>query len=474
MANFPVDPRPFAPRGFEVVPYDPAAPPLRLYAYIDGCYDKSNEDVAIAILYPTVAKEDFNLMAREMRIYFDQVHGVRGLEIQPCPIGEAFVTFSSSLERECFLNNVWEFGEYQMHLIKHYEGVNARAHDLDREAWVMLLNFPLDLRQANHLAKAVAGFGLLSHWHQTNYKARVVVKVYLNDGARIPQAVTMTLGSQPRARSSSFQVYSLRQKDVTFLPDEDPIPEQGPMYPLPFEAPRWMSPVAPGNYSASSVPHDDLPGDGAGEQLAVEQMDASTGDTVNDEGAGTEQRVPNVGVEAAVSAAGAEAVGAVDVSAVEVGQRGKAAAVNPPVDAVVATDPAPIAVISFGPAPPPVIVSELVVAKVTQSLFLPAPRSISSYSYKFTFLDADHSTKIPKYFDDPDMLMHLAKVLRDEDEEPEPVQKEMEHVEEKDEVDEEILDSPPPRSTPRKHVQDDEGAPDGEICASQRQAEQGS
>lgn len=92
--------------------HDPNLPLLRLSTYVAGCIDKANEDVTIAILYLTVVKEDFDLMAMEMCIYFDREHHIRNLEIQPCPIGEAFVTFNSALERERFLNQVWSFDEY--------------------------------------------------------------------------------------------------------------------------------------------------------------------------------------------------------------------------------------------------------------------------------------------------------------------------------------------------------------------------
>lgn len=88
----------------------------------------------------------------------------------------------------------------------------------------------------------VAGFGMLMRWHQTNYKARLVVKVYLKDDEKIPQAMTMTMGNPPRARSFSFQVPALCSKDIIVLADEDPVPKNSPMHPLPFEAARWMGP----------------------------------------------------------------------------------------------------------------------------------------------------------------------------------------------------------------------------------------
>jgi hypothetical protein len=47
----------------------------------------------------------------------------------------------------------------------------------------MLLNYPLDAKNNTCVAKAVAGFGLLTYWHDTNYMARIVVKVLLKEDA---------------------------------------------------------------------------------------------------------------------------------------------------------------------------------------------------------------------------------------------------------------------------------------------------
>ncbi|CAL4922344.1 unnamed protein product [Urochloa decumbens] len=229
----------------------------------------------------------------------------------------------------------------------------------------------------------------------------------------------MSLGTQPRATSFSFQVYSLCQKDVTFLPDEDPIPEQGPMYPLPFEAPRWMGPVAPGRSAASSSSHgmggNAAAGGSVGDNGAVDEVDGAVDDIQKEE---------------------------VRVAEVDEGNQVVAAPLNP----MSVITPVP-----FGPAPPPADTSALVVAKVTLSLFMPAPRSISSYSFKFmTYLEADHSIKIPKYFDDPDMLLHLGKVLCDLPEEQVPSLLGDGRPDEPADVELEILDAPPPRTTPRK------------------------
>jgi hypothetical protein len=117
--------------------------------------DVSNDDVTIAMLVLAVAKEDFHMAAAAIKNYFIQEHRVCLMEVQPCTIGDAYVRFSSALERERFLDGIYKLTlEYQMHFVKHYEGVNMRYHDTNREASVMLLNYPLD---ANMKMKFIAG-----------------------------------------------------------------------------------------------------------------------------------------------------------------------------------------------------------------------------------------------------------------------------------------------------------------------------
>ncbi|KAF8641889.1 hypothetical protein HU200_067597 [Digitaria exilis] len=123
IANFAIDPHPHVPRGFEVVPHDPNVPPSCLYAYLGGVIDAYNEDLAIAFLLPVVAKEDFQELAEVLKSYFHQELGVRLNEVQPSPIGDAFVRFGSLVERERFLDRVIQFGHgYTLRFIKHDEG----------------------------------------------------------------------------------------------------------------------------------------------------------------------------------------------------------------------------------------------------------------------------------------------------------------------------------------------------------------
>lgn len=214
MGSLRMDPRPHAPDGFEVVLQDADAPRVRLYAYIAESLDSCNEDTAIAMLVPEVAKKDFGVMAEALKEYFTKFHRIELMEVQPCAIGDAYVRFRSCLERERFLGEELQLGpNYSLRLIKHDEADNARVLDLDREIWVMLMEFPLDGRKTKVIAKAVAGFGILRHWHDTKYRACIVVKVMVNGNAKIPDDVVVSFGSEKKIWCWTCPVYALKKSE---------------------------------------------------------------------------------------------------------------------------------------------------------------------------------------------------------------------------------------------------------------------
>lgn len=129
--------------------------------FVTGCYTQFNEDLAIAKLTPPVNKEDFKQLAKELKVFFEDVHQVSVADIQPCPFGEAYVCFGSALDRERFLGPSFTFGNYQLHFVKHDEAENARSFDLDREAWVLIVGFPKDLHTSQIIAKSVSTFGIM-------------------------------------------------------------------------------------------------------------------------------------------------------------------------------------------------------------------------------------------------------------------------------------------------------------------------
>jgi hypothetical protein len=82
---------------------------------------------------------------------------------------------------------------------------------LDREAWVILVGLPEDLKNSTGIAKAVSSFGIMVHWHEPENLARVVAKIYLNDDAKIPASVKTNAGVPPKGRSWTVPCYVLKR-----------------------------------------------------------------------------------------------------------------------------------------------------------------------------------------------------------------------------------------------------------------------
>lgn len=131
---------------------------------------------------------------------------------------------------------------YTLGFIKHDVGAHVRMHDFDQEVWIMLMLFPNDVRNYTSIAKAIAGFGFLRHWYNSTNNARVVCKVHLNDEAKIPDDVVVSVGLDPRVHSWTCPVVILKRKGVTILGDEDAFPpsDGGLAHPFPPPPPRWM------------------------------------------------------------------------------------------------------------------------------------------------------------------------------------------------------------------------------------------
>lgn len=160
-----------------------------------------------------------------------------------------YVRFQCPLDRERFLGPIFRFGDYALFVQKHDAGDNARSFDLDCEAWVMLMAFPEDLKNSATIAKAVSGFGIMVDWHEMENVAHVVVKVYLNDDAKIPSSVKVNASLPQKGQSWTYACYVVKRQGVAELKDEEAYVTEGPLHPLPPQPPRWRGPIPPTNSS---------------------------------------------------------------------------------------------------------------------------------------------------------------------------------------------------------------------------------
>jgi hypothetical protein len=108
---------------------------------------------------------------------------------------------------------------YSVTFVKRDKGINAREYDLDREVWLMLLEYPLDARST--LTIAISGFAMLYHIHESEEMSRIVIKACLNSENLVPPSVVVGVGEGPRVKTWTVLVYGLSASNVGVMGDED-------------------------------------------------------------------------------------------------------------------------------------------------------------------------------------------------------------------------------------------------------------
>ncbi|CAN6305432.1 unnamed protein product [Urochloa humidicola] len=390
MANFAVDPRPHIPAGFSWRRRAAPREPHRMRVFLGPSGVKANEDLAIALTTPPVDKEDFHQMAYALHLFLRDEHHVRNPEVQQCPMGEAFVQFGCPLERLKFLkSSPLQFGQYLVRFIKHDEGDNARAIDMDREVWLMLLCYPNDFRDDSEIDKAIAGFAILKHIHRSSNASRVVIKALVNKEDDIPDDIVVSPGDSPRAPSWTVPIFLLHAEDLAVVGDEDALPPEGPLHPKPAPAPRWMG--VNGEFSHVNT-HEDatvenvrhLGVDPVLQQVEPAAVEMNAGITEGADGtaAMVDEQLTDQEIEEEIVVQEEERI---------------TVAVDKPV--------------AFGPPKPPQSASiplKVVFNRIFQSL---SPGLHTFPFHNISSISINLDTLIPGYFADSDLLWHMAKVL---------------------------------------------------------------
>lgn len=243
MANFSVDLSAFLPHGFMVGnALFPDRRPKRFRSHLGTVRSKINEDVSIAVLVPVVADCNFVQVAEALHHFMVHTFRVRVFEIAACPIGAAFVTFGSCIEREAAIaHNPHPFEPYSLSFIKHDEGINLRYAPLDRVYWLMLVAFLLDCYNVAVIGRVVASFGTLTHQHESSNKARILIEVLVPSTNVVPESLLVVVGDEPGARVWDVPCFILQEDSVRQSPHEDPVPAFGvAAHPQPPPLPRWL------------------------------------------------------------------------------------------------------------------------------------------------------------------------------------------------------------------------------------------
>ncbi|KAM0854539.1 hypothetical protein ACQ4PT_050357 [Festuca glaucescens] len=219
MANFPVLPFRFLPGPVTIEP----SPEDRLQRslLIVGDPPLQHEEYAIIVVVPELEDIDKEEALAEVCAILNRDHNapVTG---RVYSIGIGLVRFESAAIRDHLIEtgpHTMDRDEIHMFsVVRHDEGLNMRSPVFEREAWVLMLNFPLDYQTNYYVNKAVSLFGKQELWHNPRLDmTRVLVKVLIKSLSLVSFSLVVTRAANlfgVLGRSWSVPVYVLHGRIV--------------------------------------------------------------------------------------------------------------------------------------------------------------------------------------------------------------------------------------------------------------------
>lgn len=181
-----VDPTPFMPEWGHriVVPGRPA-----MHRVVTGRIHRRNNDIAITFIHPLPqAQMDFNAIRETLAEFLNVLMRMLYQSIQPCPFGQAYVTFSYMHHRDFLINDgPRQFGNLHISFIAHDRAWNNRTTVYTHEVWLLLIGLNLDLWSYALVDKAVSQFGKLIVWDEDhNHMGHTLAKARVTGLDAVP------------------------------------------------------------------------------------------------------------------------------------------------------------------------------------------------------------------------------------------------------------------------------------------------
>jgi hypothetical protein len=198
MANFTIDPQPFVlPALF--LEDGGSHRHARRTVYIGGGLAKTHEDCVIAICEGELIVAQHHQLLQDINQHL--THEVR---LQVCyfslhPHGVGIFRMCNACQRDALVAlNPHYIVLRQVSFIPHDEALmNFRLTALSTKSWIMLLVYPLDLKDSASITQACAPFSHVLHWNSNDTGlSRVLLKVLIEYPLEVLRSLIIKLGRE--------------------------------------------------------------------------------------------------------------------------------------------------------------------------------------------------------------------------------------------------------------------------------------
>jgi hypothetical protein len=188
MANFPVDPLPFILPGIEIEDNGPHRVP-RVVVHLSSNPVHAHEEYIFAVdSQQLLNANDINHFMNQVTEYIHDAFHIPICSSCCHPFGIGLYQLHTTFHKDLmFAANPHDIDGIEVNFISHDRALNRRNWDYTRYGPIMLLGYPPDYRDLEHIDQVVSSFAKLVTWHNNKRSlGHVLVKCLYSDVQSVP------------------------------------------------------------------------------------------------------------------------------------------------------------------------------------------------------------------------------------------------------------------------------------------------
>jgi hypothetical protein len=128
-------------------------------------------------------------------------------DIQRTNLGQALVRFAHLRDTDNLIyGSTHAYEDVYFSILRHNEGRNLKTVLYNKEAWIMLLGFPLNFVSYEQLEQSISTFGHLIKWKfDQRIMSRILLHIWVVDLSLVPQFIVISECKGFQGRSWTMQ-----------------------------------------------------------------------------------------------------------------------------------------------------------------------------------------------------------------------------------------------------------------------------